>query len=124
MAYIRSTIPACTSVMEPIRVITWLSSTTLRYAGFSLTRRSIWGRSSSRAVARRIAPWRCTVPASSTYPRGSSNSNSVRSPWSCSSGGGAAAGGAAACSVAGAGAVTWRISSRLPAVTVRRLIRR
>ena len=51
-----STTPSCTSCSVPSRVITRPSSTTDRYAGFSWTRRSRSGSSSSRAVARRIAP--------------------------------------------------------------------
>ncbi|MFC8848476.1 MULTISPECIES: hypothetical protein [unclassified Micromonospora] len=43
-----------------------LSSTTVRYGGFSRTRSSRSGTNSSRAVANRITPSRCTVPASST----------------------------------------------------------
>src|SRR4051812_5410434 len=36
------------------------------------------GSSSSRAVASRMTPRRCTSPSSSRYPRGRTNSNSVR----------------------------------------------
>lgn len=84
-------------MIVPRVVITWLSSTTLRYAGFSFTRRSICGRSSSLAVASRMEPVRWTVPSSSTYPRGSSKVNSVRNSSRCRAGPGAdAAAGAAA----------------------------
>jgi hypothetical protein len=70
--------PGCTSVITPSRVITRLSRTTVRYGGFSQTRSSRSGTNSSRAVARRITPDRCTAPVPSTYPRGNSNGNSVR----------------------------------------------
>lgn len=103
-ANIRSTSPAWMSVTLPSLVITMLSSTTLRYAGFSLTRRSTSGRSSSRAVASRIAPDRCVTPSSSTYPRGNSNSNSVRRS---SRAGGAPGGAVSSCAVT-AGALTAR----------------
>ncbi|CAM5721631.1 hypothetical protein SVIOM342S_06876 [Streptomyces violaceorubidus] len=72
-----STTPSCTIASVPSRVMTRPSSTTDRYAGFSCTRTSRSGISSSRAVDRRITPSRCTVPDSSTYPRGSSKGNSV-----------------------------------------------
>ncbi len=61
-----STTPSCTIGSVPSRVMTRPSSTTDRYAGFSCTRMSRSGTSSSRAVASRITPCRCTVPDSST----------------------------------------------------------
>ena len=60
--------PAWMSVIVPIRVTTRASSTTVRYAGFSRTRSSRSGTSSSRAVASRITPSRCTVPAAVDVP--------------------------------------------------------
>ncbi len=61
-----STTPSCTIDSVPSWVITRPRSTTDRYAGFSCTRTSRSGISSSRAVASRITPWRWTVPESST----------------------------------------------------------
>src|SRR5690242_18914111 len=87
-----SMIPECTSVMSPIRVTTRASSTTVRNAEFSRTLSSRSGISSSRAVARRITPEWCTLPSSLTYPRGSSNANSVRSFGRSARGSPAAAG--------------------------------
>src|SRR5664279_615832 len=74
-----SIVPALIAVRVPRRVITRDRSRTVRYASFSRTRGSRWGRISSRAVARRMTPSRWTVPASSTKPRGRANANSVRS---------------------------------------------
>ena len=61
-----STIPSWTIGSVPSRVMTRPSSTTDRYAGFSWTRTSRSGTSSSRAVDRRMTPSRWTVPESST----------------------------------------------------------
>src|SRR5262249_2955416 len=65
---------------EPSVVTVRSSSRTVRYAGFCRDRLSAWVTISSRAVARRITPSRCTWPWSSTKPRGSTNGYSVRSP--------------------------------------------
>ena len=51
---------------SPSRVTTRASSTTDRYSGRSLTRPSYSGSSSSRAVASRMVPVRCTTPSAST----------------------------------------------------------
>src|SRR5688572_19288997 len=64
----------------PSRTMTLASTITARYASFCCTRGSRSGRISSAAVARRIRPRRCSLPSSSTYPFGSSNSTSVRNP--------------------------------------------
>src|SRR5262245_14066341 len=66
------------SVMSPIRVTVRASSSTLRYAWFWRTSTSRRGSISSRAVARRIVPSRCTSPFLSTRPLGSVNAISVR----------------------------------------------
>src|SRR3954451_9190767 len=60
-----------------MRVITRASSSTARYASLRRTSASRSGSISSRAVARRMVPSRCTVPEASTYPRGSVNATSV-----------------------------------------------
>src|SRR6185369_10111785 len=72
--------PVLTSGSDPRRVITRARTITARYASFCCTRGSRSGRISSAAVARRIIPRRCSVPQSSTYPFGSSNSTSVWKP--------------------------------------------
>src|SRR3954454_5568322 len=64
------------SVNSPIRVIVRASSSTVRYASFWRTSTERSGSISSRAVASRIVPSRCTVPALSTSPRGSVNAYS------------------------------------------------
>src|SRR5688572_18831840 len=60
-----------------MRVMTRASSRTARYASLWRTAASRSGSISSRAVARRMVPSRCTLPWPSTYPRGSVNVNSV-----------------------------------------------
>src|SRR3954454_3320316 len=60
-----------------MRVITRASSSTARYASLRRTSASRSGSISSAAVARRMVPSRCTLPAASTYPRGSVNATSV-----------------------------------------------
>ena len=55
---------------SPIRVTVRASSRTDRYASFWRTSIDRSGSISSRAVASRIVPSRCTVPALSTSPRG------------------------------------------------------
>jgi hypothetical protein len=54
-----------TEVSDPSDVMTRLRSTTVVKAGFSCTRASYSGSSSSRAVASRIVPRRCSAPSSS-----------------------------------------------------------
>src|SRR5579862_8607563 len=68
-----------TVVRVPSRVMTRLSRTRLRYVSRPAPCTSRVASSSSLAVERRITPSRCNVPASSTKPHGSVNSNSVRS---------------------------------------------
>src|SRR3954454_12953634 len=62
---------------DPRLVMTRDRMMTIRYASFCCTRESRSGRISSAAVAIRMVPVRCRVPASSTYPTGSTNSLSV-----------------------------------------------
>src|SRR4051812_30480909 len=64
------------SVNSPIRTTVRASSSTVRYASFWRTSTERSGSISSRAVARRMVPSRCTVPALSTSPRGSVNAYS------------------------------------------------
>src|SRR6185437_13227597 len=65
-AYRPSTSSGVIAVWSPIRMITRESRSTLRYASFSRTAGSRSGSSSSRAVARRMTPSRCTAPDGST----------------------------------------------------------
>src|SRR5690349_10934955 len=64
------------SVNSPIRNTVRASSRTVRYASFSRTSTDRSGSISSRAVASRMVPSRCTVPAESTSPLGSVNAYS------------------------------------------------
>src|SRR3954451_12482769 len=64
------------SVNSPIRVTVRAINRTERYASFWRTSALRSGSISSRAVANRIVPSRCTVPALSTSPRGRVNAYS------------------------------------------------
>src|SRR3954451_3773152 len=64
------------SVWSPIRVIVRASRSTERWASFWRTSTCRSGSISSRAVARRIVPSRCTWPSASTKPRGRVNAYS------------------------------------------------
>src|SRR4051812_7348743 len=59
-----------------MRVTVRASSSTVRYASFWRTSTDRSGSISSRAVARRMVPSRCTSPVESTSPRGSVNAYS------------------------------------------------
>src|SRR5579884_1357416 len=66
----RSTSAGLISVTDPMRMTVRASRRTLRYAPLARVLGSRSGSISSRAVARRIVPFRCVSPWSSTYPTG------------------------------------------------------